>query len=409
MPILSRLPRHALLICGLVITRIIGWGSTFYALSVLGRQIERDLGLGSVGVFGGITIFLVTGAALGPAVGRQLDREGTRRAMCVGAVICGLGLALLGVAQRAASYLACWFLIGIGHALSLANVGTVTVVQIMGAKARRTISLMILATGLASSIFWPLTAALSDAYGWRAIWFVFGVMQILIVLPIHAAIPRHHCSTSAPTGLAPVAGVGEAGRVAPEHRRAAFWLVALIFSVSGIVSWGLPLHLIDILGNAGLSQAEAVGIAALAGPATLLARLAETTIGDRFPVERAALAGLLVGPLANLLLVVAPGSSFASTGFVLAFSAAMGVISVARATLPLALFGRNGFASTLGRLNVPLNLAFAASPLLFAAMIEWAGQQATLAAAAALQCVAFLAMLALLRLLARPALAVSSP
>ena len=87
----------------------------------------------------------------------------------------------------------------------------------------------------------------------------------------------------------------------------------------------------------------------------------------------------------------------------------MGVISVARATLPLALFGRSGFAATLGRLNVPLNLAFAASPLLFAAMIERAGQQVTLAAAAALQCVAFVAMLALLRLLARPALAVRSP
>jgi len=279
----------------------------------------------------------------------------------------------------------------------------------MGAKARRTIGLMMLATGLASSIFWPLTAALSDAHGWRATWFVFGALQILIVLPIHAAIPRLHRSPGTPAGLAPATGEGEAGRVPPEYRRAAFWLVALIFSVSGIVSWGLPLHLIDILRTAGLSQAEAVGIAALAGPATLLARLADTTIGDRLPAERAALAGLLIGPLANLLLVVAPGSSSAATGFVLAFSAAMGVISVARATLPLALFGRSGFAATLGRLNVPLNLAFAASPLLFAAMIERAGQQVTLAAAAALQCVAFVAMLALLRLLARPALAVSSP
>ncbi|KPF62531.1 hypothetical protein IP69_20375 [Bosea sp. AAP35] len=79
----------------------------------------------------------------------------------------------------------------------------------------------------------------------------------------------------------------------------------------------------------------------------------------------------------------------------------MGVISVARATLPLALFGRSGIGTLLGRLTVPQNLAFAASPLLFAAMIEHVGRDWALIASAAIQIVAVAAMLALLRLLAR--------
>jgi predicted MFS family arabinose efflux permease len=402
LPVFSRLPPHGLLICGLVVTRIIGWGTTFYALSVLARDIQRDLSLDVTLVYGGITLLLLTGAALGPAIGKRLDVEGTRGAMCIGAVACAIGLALLALAQGPVSYLAAWVVIGIGHAFSLANVGSVTVAQLMGERTRRVIGLMMLATGLSSTVFWPLTAVLAEAYGWRATWLVFAALQIVIVLPIYAMIPR----------LAPVAGpsatpaaspdsAADSGRVALAQRRAAFWLVALVFSASGLVSWGLPLHLIDLMRQAGIGATEAVGIAALSGPATLLARLVDATVGDRFPVEQTALAGLLLGPLSLMLLVWAPGVPLAAAAFVICFSAAMGVISVARATLPLALFGRGGIGALLGRLTVPQNIAFAASPLLFAAMIAHVGRDWALIASAAIQIVAVVAMLALLRLLAR--------
>ena len=399
MPAFPRLPDHGLLICGLVVTRIIGWGSTFYALSVLARDIQRDLGLDVTVAFGGITILLVTGAALAPAVGRHLDREGTRGAMCIGAVICAAGLVLLGVAQGPVSYLASWLVIGIGHAFSLANVGSVTVAHLMGPRTRRVIGLMMLATGLSSAVFWPLAAALSGAYGWRATWFAFAAMQIIIVLPIYLAVPRRRFPAAA---APPSPAEAEEGRVPPQHRRSAFWLVAIAFSASGLVSWGLPLHLIDLLRHAGIGEAEAVGIATLSGPATLLARLVDATLGERLRVEWTALAGLVLGPLSCFLLVLAPGAPAAAIGFVLCFSAAMGVISVARATLPMALFGRGGLGTMLGRLTVPQNLAFAAAPLLFAMMIERLGRDLALIGSAAIQVVALLAMLALVRLLARP-------
>lgn len=401
MPAFARLTEHGLLICGLVVTRIVGWGSTFYALSVLARDIERDLGLDVTTVFGGITLLLVTGAALAPAVGPHLDRAGTRGAMCLGALFCALGLVLLGVAQGPVSYLASWVVIGIGHAFSLANVGGVTIAHLVGPQARRVIGLMMLATGLSSTVFWPLTAALSAGFGWRTTLLVFAAMQILIVLPIYAAVPRYR--QGAADAVTPAAGAPrpEEARVAPIDRRTAFWLIAAIFSASGLVSWGLPLHLIDLLRDSGISQAEAVGIAALSGPATLLARLVDATLGERLPVERTALAGLMLGPLACLVLVLAPGTALAATVFVVSFSAAMGVISVARATLPLALFGREGYGTLMGRLTVPQNLAFAAAPLLFAAMIAQFGRDFALIGAAAIQLGAVVAMILLLRLLAR--------
>ncbi len=389
------------MLCGLVATRLIGWGTTFYSPSVLMQALDRDLGLNAEIVFGGITILLVTGALVAPAIGRVLDREGTRRSMCVGAIICALGFAVLSMAQGPISYLASWFVIGIGHAMSLANVGNVAVAQLMGERTRRVIGLMMLVTGLSSSLFWPLTAILMDAFGWRATLLVFAAMQLFIVLPIYAAVPRFHGHpTPAAAGTAPASSL-ETGRVEPGKRRMAFWLTAFAFSASGLVSWGLPLHLISLFREGGLTQTEAVWIATLGGPATIVARAIDATLGERLPVERVALFGLLLGPLCCLILPLAPTGIVAAGIFVAVFNAALGVISVARATLPLALFGRRGFAAMLGQLTVPQNIAFAVAPLLFAVLIERLGASATLIFSAVIQFFGFFAMLALARMLAR--------
>ncbi|MCU4181058.1 MFS transporter [Bosea sp. BH3] len=391
---------HAPLLVGLGLTRIIGWGSTFYSPSVLVGALDREIGLNAEVVFGGITILLITGALVAPAVGRVLDREGTRRSMCVGAIVCALGLGVLSLAQGPVSYLASWFVIGLGHAMSLANTGNVTISQLMGDRTRRVIGLMMLITGLASSVFWPLTATLMNAFGWRMTLIIFAAMQIVIVLPIYAAIPRYQ-PVPAPATKPEVASVGEHGRVAPEARRTAFWLVALAFSASGLVSWGLPLHLISLFQEAGLTQAEAVWVATLSGPATLAARAIDATLGERLPAEKVALFGLLLGPVLCLALPFVGMTVIAAAVFITLFSGALGVISIARATLPLALFGRNGFATMLGKLAVPQNMTFAAAPLLFAVMVERLGANATLMISAAIQAVGFAAMLALVRMVAR--------
>ena len=396
LPASRRLPEYGLLLAGLALTRVIGWGSIYYSPSVLAGHLERDIGLGPATVFGGITILLVIGAVISPMLGRYLDRRGTRLAMALGAVISALGLGLLALAQGPVSYLSTWSVIGVGHAMQLANTGNVTVAQLMGERTRRMIGLMMLVTGLASSIFWPLTAWLSADYGWRICVLIFAAIQLLIVLPIHLSIPAYRAKPLADPG-ASIVTAGDQGRVPPGERRPIFWLLALSFSASGLVSWGLPLHIIGLMQGAGIAAATAVTIASLSGAATMLARAVDAVAGERLPVERVALAGLALGPAACLVMSVAPGSSVIAIAFVIVFSAAMGVISVARATLPLALFGRQGFGAMLGRLTVPQNLTFAAAPLLFALLVERLGASGTLMVSAAIQCIALFAMIVLVR------------
>ena len=396
LPASRRLPEYSLLLAGLALTRIIGWGSIYYSPSVLAGYFAREIGLGPTVIFGGITILLVIGALVSPMLGRHLDRRGTRQVMALGAVISALGLGLLALAQGPISYLSTWVVIGVGHAMQLANTGNVTVAQLMGERTRRVIGLMMLVTGLASSVFWPLTAWLSADYGWRTCLLVFAGIQLVIVLPIHLAIPAYRAKPLSDPG--PSAGPAEEqGRVPPGERQVIFWLLALSFSASGLVSWGLPLHIIGLMQGAGIGGAAAVTIAALSGPATMIARAVDAVAGERLPVEKVALAGLMLGPAACLLMALAPGSSAFAVAFVMLFSAAMGVIAVARATLPLALFGRTGFGAMLGRLTVPQNLTFAAAPLLFAFLVERLGASGTLVVSAAIQCLALLAMIMLVR------------
>ncbi len=132
------------------------------------------------------------------------------------------------------------------------------------------------------------------------------------------------------------------------------------------------------------------------GPRVLVSRLTEIAIGERIRVEIFMLVGLIFGPLACVILALGPGSFTLAVVFVLLFNAAMGVIAVARATLPLVLFGRQGFGTMLGRLTVPQNLAFAMAPLLFAWLIELLGAGGALLISGALQAVALGAMLVLL-------------
>ena len=68
---------HAIVALGL--TQIIGWGTTLYALGVLGGPIAHDTGWSPGLVYGGLTVGLLASGAVSMPVGRWLDRAGARR------------------------------------------------------------------------------------------------------------------------------------------------------------------------------------------------------------------------------------------------------------------------------------------------------------------------------------------
>src|SRR5262249_49175133 len=187
----------------------------------------------------------------------------------------------------------------------------------------------------------------------------------LLAAPLNAALAR---VVRAPAGSTVLPDqrtkLGEIGPLltATDQRRRARSMMLLAFALQGLGSWGLPLHLIAIFETLGLPSATAVAIAALGGPATLAARvLAVGLAGYVRPTTSALLAAVPI-PGAILLLLAPLDAGFAALAFTLVWFAANGVMSILRATLPLTLLGPVGYGALMGRLALPQQLAFAASP-----------------------------------------------
>ena len=129
-------------------------------------------------------------------------------------------------------------------------------------------------------------------------------------------------------------------------------------------------HLPALLQAAGASTAMAIAAGALIGPAQVAARLAEFGLLRRVhPLLSARLASIL-HPAAALCLGLFGGP--AAYAFALLHGAGNGILTVAKGTLPLALFGAAGYGQRLGWLNAPARIMQAAAPLLFgAALAAW--------------------------------------
>ena len=91
-------------------------------------------------------------------------------------------------------------------------------------------------------------------------------------------------------------------------------------------------------------------------------------------------------PASFLLLYLAGGNFYAVLGFTLLMGASQGVITIVRGALPLALFGAAGYGTVLGILATPILIVNAASPTLFAMIVDrwgWHNAQIALLAASA--------------------------
>jgi len=146
----------------------------------------------------------------------------------------------------------------------------------------------------------------------------------------------------------------------------------------------------------GTSTTAAIAAAALVGPAQVLSRLVEFGLfRNLHPVISARLAVILhpIGA-ASLAVFGAPAAAV----FTILHGAGNGLLTIARGTLPLALFGSTGYGLRQGLLGAPARLAQATSPFLFGLVLDYSPRAAILASSVLM----LLALACLLALRAEP-------
>jgi predicted MFS family arabinose efflux permease len=378
-------------IASLGITQIIGYGTLYYSFSILAPDMARDIGWSTEGVFGLFSASLLIGGLFAPFAGQGMDRFGASRLMTIGSVIASLTLVACSLSTSAATLAASVIALEIAASLVLYQAAFAALVEITPQSAARSITYLTLIAGFASTVFWPFTTALHAEYSWRSIYLFFAALNLGICVPLHYLIARY--AAPAPrkgtTARQVVAGV-----LAPAERRSGLILCAIAFALLGFALSAMLVHMVPLLTTLGLGSG-AIVVAAVFGPSQVLARLVNMLFGRNLsPVMLAVLSAVSISAAIAALLLSGswlPGA----IAFAVLLGLGSGINSIAQGSLPLWLFGSEGYGTLTGRIAAVRLLASATAPFIFATLMDRAGSTVALGMAATLGAAAMLGFLAI--------------
>jgi hypothetical protein len=383
-----------LIICGLGVTQIIGWGTTYYALGALSQDIAASTGWSKTLIFGAFSAALLISGLVSRRAGRWIDLYGGRRLMMAGSLLSAIGLAVIGLYPHMVTYSAGWLILGLAMRLATYDAAFASLAQIAQENARRAISYLTLFGGLASTVFWPLSHVLSESFGWANTLIIYAVLHIAICLPIHSAVLKDAKGETAKGFDTADTHVPLAGA----ERRNAMALFAAVLALNGLVFSAISAHVVPLFEGLGFAGAEAVTMAALIGPSQVASRLGEILMGRKLKAAHLGLIAFGLLPLAIAIFALGGFGWQAAFVFALLYGASNGLVTIAKGAVPLVLFGRKGYGEMLGILSAPNLVLNAAAPLLFALLLGLTSPQAALLIAGTAAFVSALCMVWLARL-----------
>ena len=165
--------------------QLINWGISFYMPGTFAGAIAADKGWSLPQIYLGLTLAMLMMAAVSPFVARLLARFGGRLVVTSGTLLIAASCAMMA-----------WLLTGIGMRLSLYDALFAAVVNLYGQQARKTISHITLAGGLASALFWPLGEVLLTIMPWQNALRIYALLGLLSAW-LSYQLPRQRLSSPA--------------------------------------------------------------------------------------------------------------------------------------------------------------------------------------------------------------------
>ena len=313
-----------------------------------------------------------------PPIARALARFDPRLVLTTGSVVGTFGMLAFAAAPNPIVLYLAWIVIGAAMAATLYEPAMAVLVALDPARRYRTLAVVTVAGGLASTVFAPLGGWLVDELGWRQALAVLGVGGGLFTTLLHTVVlpPAHAHPTATQVVHLPAPPVDKPLR---QLRSAVlFEQAAMIASTAYLIAL-----LVDL--GADLSIAAAalgvMGLGKVAGRLLLLGPIGRRSLTTLAAISTAVqLLGLALPLAATLSVIVFPAM------FVVGM--ASGATTVLRPLIVVDLVGAAPFAATNARIQRASTLARAAAPLLlgvaataFGWPIAWAGCVAAFAVA----------------------------
>ena len=357
------------------VTQIFAWGSSYYLPAVLAKPIATDTGWSLSWVVGGLSLGLLIAGLVSPWIGRAIARRGGRPVLAVSAGLLATGLTALATAQSLPAFLIAWLLIGLGMGAGLYDPAFATLGRLYGHGGRSAITTLTLFGGFASTVCWPLSAFLDAHLGWRGACLVYAGFQLAVALPAYLFVLPREGPQPAPLPVSPNLRTCT-GRASHDFRGSTFLLLgrddhAEFSDLDDDVS-----SLAD--GAAGKRAQPRCRRGSRRARRTVSGSRSHRRDDDRaLPspdldqgrlhlARRRGIGALWIeAPIIPLALAL--------------YGAGIGLESIARGTLPLAIFGPERYPVIMGRIAMPSLIAQAAAPSIGTALIEADGADGAMA------------------------------
>jgi MFS family permease len=365
--------------------RMIGVGATAYVLTAPGQTaavsvfvdpMVAGLGVDRTAISSAYLIGTLAGAAALPFVGRATDRWGVRPVLLatvatLGAVLVGLSV-VSGIAGLTAGFVGIRFA-GQG---ALTLIATTLVAYYVRERLGTAIGI-VTAVGTAGISLVPVAMeAVIAAQGFRAAWLVQGLVVWLVGIPLAlAGVPRRRPAAA----LSPLSATASPA-APPAPRRAArealrvpmFWVVTGGVGVLALVSTALTFHQVAVLGERGLTSAQAAATFLPQTVAGLAATLAVGALLDRFsprPVMLGSMLALVVALVAGGYI----GPGWGAVGYGIALGVSGNAFRTVEAAAMPRYFGTEAIGEIRGIVHAVTVTASAVGPLLLAVGHSWTG------------------------------------
>lgn len=362
-------PRFAL--PALCATQIIGWGTLYYAFPVMLPAITRDTGWSAPAATAPFTAALVVSAVAGIPIGHLIDRTGPRRVMTAGSLLGAGALAIVALAPNPLVFTAGWLLAGLAMAATFYQPAFAALTRWYGPRRVRALTTLTLAGGLASTIFAPITAALTEHLGWHHTALTLALVVLLTAVPLHATALRGPWPAHAPEPARPAAaarlpaGASPRDVITSKH----FLLLAAALTLSGFAMYAVVFGLIPLLTHRGATTSQAAWALGLGGLGQTLGRLVYAPLAAHTSARTRTAALIALGGLTTGLLAAIPGPLWLLTLTAMAAGTVRGNLTLLQATAVADRWGTHAYGRLTATLAAPITIAGAFAP--------WAGAALT--------------------------------
>jgi predicted MFS family arabinose efflux permease len=337
----------------LAISQLVSWGVLFYGFAVTSSAIREDTGWSEGLVSGAFALGLLIAGLGAPPVARALAGHDPRLILTAGSLTGVVGMLGFATAPNPIVLYLAWVVIGVAMAATLYEPAMAVLVALDPARRYRTLTVVTVAGGLASTVFAPLGAWLVDSLGWRQALAVLGICGGLFTALLHAVV------LPAPHAHAVETQVSH--QPAPSFdRRLRRLRDAVILEQSAMIA--TTAYLIALLVDEGVDLATASAALAVMGLGKVAGRLLLLgPIGRRSLSLLAAIATVV--QFAGLALPLGVTTNWALFPAMFVVGAASGATTVLRPLLVVDLVGAAPFAATNARIQRAATFARAAAPL----------------------------------------------